>query len=270
MYLERIVAVKRREVAELREEGAARKFERQIAALPPALGFERALRNRKRPHMGLIAEVKKASPSKGLIRENFEPVKLAREYEEAGADCISVLTDREFFQGSNEYLRQIREAVPVPILRKDFTIDELQIYEARAIGADAVLLIAAILSADQMKRFLREARGLGLDALVEVHDEKELELALELDAAMIGINNRNLHTFVTDLAVTEGLIPRIPKEKLKISESGISKREDVEALAAAGADAVLIGETFMRRPSPAEAVHELMGERAPAGGEALA
>lgn len=259
MYLERIVATKRREVEALRESGASREFERRIAQLAPARGFEAALQKRKRPLMGLIAEVKKASPSKGLIRADFDPVPLAQEYERAGADCISVLTDRDYFQGSNEFLRQIREAVSLPLLRKDFTIDELQIYEARAIGADAVLLIAAILTADQMKRFLREARGLGLDVLVEVHDEAELETALELEATMIGINNRNLHTFVTDLAVSERLLERLPEGILKVSESGIAKPEDIRFLSSAGADAVLIGEYFMRRPSVAEAVSELMG-----------
>lgn len=259
MYLERIVATKRQEVAALREQGAAREFERRIAALPPTRGFEDALRKRKRPHMGLIAEIKKASPSKGLIREDFQPVELARAYERAGADCLSVLTDRDYFQGSNEFLQQVREAVPLPLLRKDFTIDELQIYEARAIGADAVLLIAAILTADQLKRFIREARGLGLDALIEVHDEAELETALELDAAMVGINNRNLHTFVTDLAVTERLISRIPAGTLKVSESGIASRDDIAFLASVHADAVLIGESFMRRPSVEEAVLDLMG-----------
>lgn len=259
MYLDRIVATKKEEVQALREKTGQRQLERAAAEKPATLGFERALRNRNRSQMGLIAEVKKASPSKGLIRSDFQPVEIAREYEQAGADCLSVLTDQAYFQGSNEYLQQVRAAVGLPILRKDFTIDELQIYEARAIGADAVLLIAAILTNEQLKAFLNEARALGLDALVEVHDREELERVLELDATLIGINNRNLRTFVTDLAVTEQLIRDIPDHVLKVSESGITAPEEIGYLANSGADAVLVGEHFMRQLSVKQAVIDLLG-----------
>ena len=205
MFLDKIVATKRAEV-EAMSSFSIKDAEKLICGLPPCLGFEQALTTRKNRAMGLIAEVKKASPSKGLIRDDFEPVLLAEAYERAGADCISVLTDVDYFQGSNEYLKAVRKAVNVPLLRKDFTIDPKQIYEARLIGADAILLIAAILTTDQMKQYLTLASDLGLDALVEVHDREELERALELDTQLIGINNRNLKTFVTDLGTTEELI----------------------------------------------------------------
>lgn len=258
MFLDKIVATKQREVAMLKETFSIAAAERAIADLAPCRGFERALTaDRKRP-VGLIAEVKKASPSKGLIRADFEPVALAQAYERAGTDCISVLTDVEYFQGSNDYLRAVREAVSVPLLRKDFTIDVAQIYEARTIGADAVLLIAAILTTAQMKEFLAEARALGLDALVEVHDREELERALELDATLIGINNRNLKTFVTDLDTTRQLIEHIPAGRTVVSESGISTPADMAELQAAGAQAVLVGEHFMRQPSVEQAVRDLM------------
>jgi indole-3-glycerol phosphate synthase len=259
MFLDKIVATKRQEVERLQQTFSISQAEKEISKLPPCRGFERALTERKRRPVGLIAEVKKASPSKGLIRADFEPVTLARAYERAGADCISVLTDADYFQGSNEYLTAVRQAVGVPLLRKDFTIDVRQIYEARLIGADAVLLIAAILTTAQMKQFLTEARNLGMDALVEVHDREELERALELDATLIGINNRNLKTFVTDLKTTEQLIAHIPSGKTIVSESGISSAADMDYLQSIGADAVLIGEHFMRQPSVEQAVHELMG-----------
>lgn len=258
MFLDKIVATKQREVAELKRSFSVAAAERTIAGMAPCRGFERALtENRKRP-VGLIAEVKKASPSKGLIRADFEPVALAKAYERAGTDCISVLTDVDYFQGSNDYLRAVREAVSVPLLRKDFTIDISQIYEARVIGADAILLIAAILTTAQMKEFLAEARALGLDALVEVHDRDELDRALELDATLIGINNRNLKTFVTDLDTTRQLIEHIPEGRTVVSESGISTPADMASLQSAGAKAVLVGEHFMRQPSVEQAVRDLM------------
>jgi indole-3-glycerol phosphate synthase len=266
MYLDRIVETKKREVAALYEQTGIRQLEAIIAELPPTLGFEQALRQRHRSQMGLIAEVKKASPSKGLIREDFHPVHIAEAYERAGADCLSVLTDTDYFQGSNAYLEQVRASVRLPILRKDFTIDELQIYEARAIGADAVLLIAAILTKTQMRDFLSVARNLGMAALVEVHDSEELERVLELDATLIGVNNRNLKTFEVDLQTTERLLGMIPSNIVKISESGISKAEEIGYLASVGADGVLVGEQFMRQPSIEEAVNVLLGPY-PAGGE---
>lgn len=260
MFLDKIVAVKQQEVAALAETFSLREAERSIADMPACNGFEHAVSGgRKRP-VGLIAEVKKASPSKGLIREDFEPVKLARIYEEAGADCISVLTDVQFFQGSNDYLKAVREAVDRPLLRKDFTTDYRHVYEARLIGADAILLIAAILTSKQMAEYHQLAKDLGMDVLVEVHDRRELETVLELDmATLIGINNRNLHTFVTDLKTTEELMTYVPKHVTLISESGISSVSDMDYLKRAGAHGVLIGEHFMRQPDVGAAVHQLMG-----------
>jgi Indole-3-glycerol phosphate synthase len=260
MYLDRIVAVKRGEVEALKERLNPAEAERRIAELPPCRGFRCALSEGRRRDIGLIAEVKKASPSKGLIREDFHPVELARGYEAAGADCLSVLTDRGFFQGANEYLTRIREAVGLPLLRKDFTIDPLQIYEARLIGADAILLIAAILTADELRSFHRLAKDLGMDALVEVHDRKEMETVLELGIAeLVGINNRDLRTFVTDLKTTEELALLVPEASLLVSESGISSPDDIRRVRGAGARAVLIGEHFMRQPDVGEAVQALMG-----------
>jgi indole-3-glycerol phosphate synthase len=260
MFLDKIVATKLAEV-EAMSSFSIKEAEKLISDLPPCLGFEQALTTGKKRAMGLIAEVKKASPSKGLIREDFDPVLLAKSYQSAGADCISVLTDVTYFQGSNEYLKAVRKAVNVPLLRKDFTIDPKQIYEARLIGADAILLIAAILTTDQMKQYLTLASDLGLDALVEVHDREELERALELDTQLIGVNNRNLKTFVTDLGTTEELIQFIPSGKTVVSESGISTVQDMTYLQQIGSQAVLIGEHFMRQPIVEQAVHDLMGPR---------
>jgi indole-3-glycerol phosphate synthase len=259
MFLDRIVATKHEEVALLKQSTTISEMERKIAKLPACLGFERALTAGRSREMGLIAEVKKASPSKGLIREDFEPVRLARQYEAAGADCLSVLTDVAYFQGANEFLTRVRDAVKLPILRKDFTIDEYQIYEARCIGADAILLIAAILTTEQLRSYLNVARSIGLDILVEVHDQEELERVLTLDATLIGINNRNLKTFVTDIRTTEQLIKHIPAGSTIVSESGISKPEEIGYLQAIGSKAVLIGEHFMRQPNVEQAVHDLMG-----------
>lgn len=265
MFLDRIVATKRREVEALRGAMNLADAERTIASTPPCRGFEQALRHRHRP-VGLIAEVKKASPSKGLIRPDFDPAALARSYEAAAADCISVLTDREYFQGSNDYLSQVRDAVKVPLLRKDFTIDESQIYEARLIGADAVLLIAAILTAGQLASFHALAKDLGLDVLVEVHDRPELETVLDIGGAtLIGVNNRNLHTFETDLRVTEELIGLMPDGVVAISESAIASPADIDFVRSAGAQAVLVGEHFMRQPDPGAAVVRLLGPAAPGG-----
>jgi len=262
MFLDNIVAVKRKEVERLKATTSVAALERRIAALPPTLGFRAALVERAKRPMGLIAEVKKASPSKGLIRPDFDPVAIAAAYERAGADCLSVLTDEPHFQGSNAYLTAVRGAVGLPLLRKDFTVDPIHIYEARAIGADAILLIAAILSKDEMKSYLAEASTLGLDAIVEVHNREELDVALELGADLVGINNRDLKTFVTDLTVTEELLRHIPSDRFVVSESGISKPEDVARVSAAGARAVLVGEHFMRQPDVAGAVAALMGEPA--------
>jgi indole-3-glycerol phosphate synthase len=260
MFLDQIVATKKKEVEHLAESFSLKEAERIIAAAEPCRGFARALSSGRKRAMGLIAEVKKASPSKGLIRPDFVPIEIAQGYESAGTDCISVLTDKDYFQGSNDYLKQVRAAVKAPILRKDFTIDVRQIYEARVIGADAILLIAAILTTAEMRDFLRTAKELGMDALVEVHDRAELDRVLELDAELIGINNRNLKTFVTDIRTTEQLIAAIPAGKTIVSESGISSPKEIEYLLSIGAHAVLVGEHFMRQPSVERAVVELLGD----------
>lgn len=260
MYLDRIVATKKIEVEQIASVFRLSEAERMIADMPACLGFERALSRGRHRDMGLIAEVKKASPSKGLIRPDFDPVELAKGYTAAGTDCISVLTDQSYFLGNNDYLAAIREAVNVPLLRKDFTIDERQIYEARLIGADAILLIAAILTKRQLSSYLEVAKSIGLDVLVEVHDRVELETVLELGTAtLIGVNNRNLHTFETKLETSEELIALMPTGVTKVSESGISGVKDMDYLKAVGADAVLIGEHFMRQGSVERAVEDLLG-----------
>jgi indole-3-glycerol phosphate synthase len=259
MYLDNIAAAKREEVAELKSRTTVAELERAISSLDPPRGFVRALTSGRKRNIGLIAEVKKASPSKGLIRADFHPVELAQSYERGGADCLSVLTDRRFFQGAPEYLTDVRQAVSLPVLRKDFIIDPIQIYEARAIGADAILLIAAMLDARQLKEFAGIAADLGMDVLAEVHDEEELERVLELSPRLIGINNRNLRTFVTDLRTTERLMERIPDSVAVVSESGISAPGEIDYLRQLGVDAVLIGEHFMRQPDVEQAVSLLLG-----------
>jgi indole-3-glycerol phosphate synthase len=225
----------------------------------------RAASARQALSIGLIAEVKKASPSKGVICPNFDPVRIAREYEAAGADCLSVLTDEKFFQGSLDYLRQIREAVKLPLLRKDFIIDERQILEAVEWGADAILLIVAILDDARLNRFHTLAAEAGLAALVEVHDEAELDRALALGAPLIGVNNRNLKTFEVDLATTERLATRLfstlnsQLSTLLVAESGIHTRADVERLARCGAGAILVGESLVTQGSIQGKVRELLG-----------
>jgi indole-3-glycerol phosphate synthase len=195
--------------------------------------------------VNIIAEIKKASPSRGVIVPDFDPVRIASEYTSLGAAALSVLTDKEFFQGHQDYISLIKQISPLPILRKDFIIDELQVYESRAIGADAILLIAAILSSSQLKTFLKTAHGLEMSALVEVHNEKELEKVLDAEAALIGINNRDLKDFSVDLGTTTRLLPKIPSGKIIVSESGILKKEDIPA----GVQAVLIGEGLTKNSS---------------------
>lgn len=258
MILDRIVETKKQEVAHLKESFSLKEAELVISNMSACRGFKKALSTHRNRSMGLIAEVKKASPSKGLIRDDFHPERIAQDYTYAGTDCISVLTDVDYFQGSNAYLRQVRQAVNKPILRKDFTIDYRQVYEARMIGADAILLIAAILTTEQMKELQQTAIDLGMDVLVEVHDEPELERVLTLGASLIGINNRNLKTFDTDLKTTETLIEMIPSNATIVSESGISKREEIEYLQSIGVGAVLVGEHFMRQPVITDAVQQLM------------
>lgn len=262
MYLDRIVATKHEEIAKLAEHFSIDNALNTIEGMPATKGFARALTQNRKRDMGLIAEVKKASPSKGLIRPDFNPVEIAMAYEKAGADCLSVLTDVSYFQGSGEYLQAVRQAVGLPLLRKDFVIDERQIYEARLLGADAVLLIAAILTTEQIASFMETAASIGLDSLIEVHSAEEMMRVLELKlqpGALIGINNRNLHTFETSLAATEQLSAMVPANVPVISESGISSPADMEFLRKTGASGVLVGEYFMRQEDIAAAVTNLMG-----------
>jgi indole-3-glycerol phosphate synthase len=208
---------------------------------------------------GFIAEIKKASPSKGVIREDFDPVAIAKDYAANGAACLSVLTDEQYFQGADAYLRSVRQSVGIPIIRKDFTIDPYQILEARLMGADCILLIASALSAQQLSDLYTTAHDLGLDVLIEVHDQQELETALALEPNLIGINNRNLKTFETSLDTTLNLLPHIPKGVSVVTESGIRGKEDVQHMVAAGVYCFLVGEALMRQPSPGGALAELRG-----------
>ena len=205
----------------------------------------------------MIAEVKKASPSKGVLREHFVPAEIAASYAEHGAACLSVLTDERFFQGSEAYLREARAACALPVIRKDFIVEDYQLFEARVMGADAVLLIAACLDDAQMADLEATAHALGLDVLVEVHDGEELERALKLKTPLLGINNRNLRTFDVTLDTTLGLLPRVPADRLLVTESGILSRADVQRMRAAKVNAFLVGEAFMRQPSPGAALAEL-------------
>ncbi|ATY84843.1 indole-3-glycerol phosphate synthase TrpC [Kyrpidia spormannii] len=262
--LERIVEEKKQEVPALEANVAA--WEPRLAAAPPVRDFRAALeqgamRRVAGAGVGLIAEVKKASPSKGVIRQDFDPLAIAEDYVRGGADCMSVLTDRTFFQGDPGYLEQIRKHADVPLLRKDFIIDERQVWEARCLGADAVLLITAILPNDQLERLIAEVRRWGMTPLVEVHSEEEMDRAAGAGADVIGVNNRDLRTFQVDLGVTERLVPRAPKGAFVISESGISAPEDVRRVREAGARAILVGESLMRRHDVIEGIEFLVGSR---------
>ncbi|MEI8355734.1 MAG: indole-3-glycerol phosphate synthase TrpC [Deltaproteobacteria bacterium] len=257
--LKKIIDYKRDELALIKGRLPLAELEARIAGLPPTRGFLEALRN---SHSAggrvIIAEVKKGSPSKGMIREDFAPLDIASIYVAGGATCLSVLTDEHFFLGQLEYLAQIRQIVNIPLLRKDFIFDPYQIVEARSAGADAILLIAAMLDLPRLKDFSALAREFQLDVLLEVHDEKELETALLTDCSLIGINNRNLHTFVTDLGTTERLLRQIPSGRFTVSESGINTRNDILRLQNAGAKAFLIGESLMREADIAKKLRELI------------
>ncbi len=245
--LETIVEQKKREVAQLPARLiAAGDLRDAMLEHGERRDFIAALKQPRRGDIGLIAEVKKASPSAGVICKDFDPVRIAKEYEAAGASCLSVLTDEKFFQGSLDYLRQIRAAVKLPLLRKDFIIDERQILEAIEWGADAILLIVAILTDEQLAKFHSLAIEAGLAVLVEVHDEEELERALKISPPLIGVNNRNLKTFKVDLATTEKLAKKISAGEILVAESGIHSRADVERLKKCGAKAILVGESLMK------------------------
>ena len=248
--LDRILEVKRQEIAAAK----ARVPSPNVKAGPPVRDFVGALRA-KRP--AVIAEVKKASPSRGVLRENFDPAAIAKSYEAGGAACLSVLTDRQFFQGDPAHLVAARAACSLPALRKDFVIDHYQVLESRSYGADCILLIAACLDAAQMKALEDAARELGMAVLVEIHDAEELEAALELRTPLLGINNRNLKTFETRLETTLGLLARVPKDRIVVTESGILSSIDVDRMRSAGVDAFLVGEAFMRSPDPGGALSAL-------------
>jgi indole-3-glycerol phosphate synthase len=248
--LERILAVKRAEIAQAKK----RVPQVRLEGAPPVRDFVGALRAR-RP--AVIAEVKRASPSKGVLREDFDPAAIARSYENGGAACMSVLTDRDFFQGAPEHLAAARGACRLPVLRKDFVIDPYQVAESRALGADCLLLIVACLADGEMRELERVAHELGMAVLVEVHDADELERALVLKTPLIGINNRNLRTFETRLETTLDLLPRVPRDRLVVTESGILSSRDVERLRGGGVQAFLVGEAFMRAPDPGAALAEL-------------
>jgi indole-3-glycerol phosphate synthase len=258
--LERIVVAKRREVAEARGRVPEADLERRLATAPPVRDFRAALD--VPGDIRVIAEVKKASPSAGVLRADFDPVAIARTYERHGAACLSVLTDAPFFQGSLAYLAAIRGAVGLPLLRKDFILDRYQLLEARCAGADAVLLIAEILDDEALPRLHRQAGELGLQALVELFDAANLVRVLDAGARLVGVNNRDLRTFVTRLEHTLELAPRLPADCCLVSESGIRTREDVLRLREAGVRAVLVGETLMRAADIGAQLDELRGVRA--------
>ncbi len=255
--LDSIVIQKRLEIAAARERRSESELERVLADAPPVRDFVAALRNA--PGMALIAEIKKASPSAGLIREDFDPVEIARTYAAHGASCLSVLTDEQFFHGHLDYLTAVRNAVDCPVLRKDFILDRYQVLEARCAGADAVLLIAECLEDNALRDLYEQIISLGMTALVELYEPANLERVLALRPPLVGVNNRNLKTFTTDLKHTLHLAAKLPADVLLVSESGIRTHEDVQRLQAAGCRAILVGETLMRSPDIGGMVDQLLG-----------
>lgn len=256
--LERILQRKQEEVAERRRQLSQDELIDRVDAAPALRGFASAIQQwLKLSPAAVIAEIKKASPSKGLLRADFQPAAIARSYEQGGATCLSVLTDHDFFQGHEDYLRQAREACHLPVLRKDFIIDPYQVYEARVMGADCILLIVAALDDTRLADLARLAGELGMDVLVEVHDQVELQRALPLPTPLIGINNRNLRTFETSLQVTLDLLDQIPDDRIVITESGIHEVADVRLMQEHGVHGFLVGETFMRAADPGAALQRL-------------
>ena len=256
--LKRILARKQEEVAERRERVSLFELKARLSGAPPVRGFADAVAAKLQAGLpAVIAEVKKASPSKGVIRADFDPAAIARSYEAGGAACLSVLTDIDFFQGSDAYLQQARAACSLPVLRKDFVVDAWQLHEARVLGADCVLLIAAALDDVQLAEFAYIADELGMDVLVEVHDLDELERALPIPARLLGVNNRNLRTFEVSLQNTLDLQASVPLDRVLVTESGILAPADVALMRGAGINAFLVGEAFMRQPDPGTALREL-------------
>jgi indole-3-glycerol phosphate synthase len=257
--LKKIIERKKQHVAEKKQNLSLQQIKQKISHANVPRKFVAAIRQKiANNEIAIIAEIKKASPSAGIIREDFNPVELARDYAANGATCLSVLTDAEFFQGADEYLQAVRDACSLPVLRKDFIIDSYQIYESRLLGADCILLIVAALTDKQLQEFTQLAQELSMDVLVEVHDAAELERALSLNIALLGINNRNLRTFVTSLDTTVQLVDKVPKDKIVVAESGINSRENLDFLRKYNVNVFLIGETFMRAKSPGKKLAELI------------
>jgi indole-3-glycerol phosphate synthase len=258
--LKRILRRKREEIAERSGRLPLGELAAGLETADPTRGFAAAIQRRiEAGQAGVIAEIKKASPSKGVLRKDFRPADIARSYERGGATCLSVLTDVDFFQGGDDYLKQARGACALPVIRKDFIIDPYQVYEARAIGADCILLIVACLDDTGLRELNDLAHELGMDVLIEVHDAEELERALQVDNRLLGINNRNLRSFEVSLNTTLELLSRIPRERIPVTESGIHTPEDVRLMRDNGVDAFLVGEAFMRAEEPGERLRELFG-----------
>ena len=256
--LKKILDKKAEEVSSRKQRISVAELAEIAQGIEKPRGFARAIQDKiSKQKPAIIAEIKKASPSQGVIREDFQPINIGLDYAMNGATCLSVLTDKDFFQGAEAYLQMVRERCPLPVIRKDFMIDPYQIHESRALGADCILLIVAALSDSQLQELSETAATLGMDVLVESHDAQELERALKLDTKLIGINNRNLHTFETSLQTTIDLKAMIPEDRIVITESGIHTQDDVQLMQANGIFAFLVGESFMRAESPGQKMREL-------------
>jgi len=257
--LKKILARKQQEISERSASVTIADLKQKITTASPVRGFVKAIQQKlAKGETAVIAEVKKASPSKGLLREHFVPAEIAESYQTGGAACLSVLTDKDFFQGSEQYLQEARAACDLPVIRKDFIVDVYQVYEARAIGADCILLIVAALDDTRLAELYQLANDLGMDVLVEVHDADELERALSLNLSLVGINNRNLHTFETSLQNTVQLLDKIPAGVVVVSESGLHKTDDIKMLKEHQVNTFLIGEAFMRCENPGQALKDLI------------
>lgn len=256
--LDEIIAEKKKYLAGIDRKSLMKKWEKILENGLLSQDFESSIK--KADEIGLIAEIKKASPSAGILRQNLDVEKMAEIYQKAGADAISVLTERKFFGGRENDLKKVKSKVSLPVLRKDFIIDEFQIYESKIVGADCILLIVAILSKNKLQKFLRLAQNIGLQALVEVHQAKELETALDSEPGIIGINNRNLKNLKVDLKTTEKLVRRIPQGITKVAESGIGSHNEVKELKGLGINALLVGEAIIKNQNPASKIRELLGK----------